>query len=451
MPAVKDNILVGLSAGRFVLTSDGNDVPVSAKYLSESSSIILWALLSTEDEQIKQEILKTAFPKLDASELRQKNVKLLDELKDYLCDGNGDNRISIAKLKISKSRESALGHSAFRLDYPVKLVVIPTWKCNRECGYCGVPKIKPSSSEDVIEPELMLERLLDAVNRGVQHVTYHGGEPIFFYNGLFEQIRALRQRNVGIQLSTKNYISQNIANRLADAGLSQLQLSIDTVNPKLCSFLYNEEAYPQHLSESIANLLDVGIRPRINVVVSKFNYRGIPDLLFFLNNQKVRDVRLSNFRNGCINDKKLGLSKEEWAWLYRAILKNQRQWEFEVFMYSPFGEIITPASQRAICESGRVNFVFLPNGDGCFCDFLCENPTFHVGNLKKQTVGDIWDSAELNSLVFPDEKQFSGSCCADCHGLKHCIERGICYVGTEGNFTCDYKCAECPEGEEKLC
>jgi MoaA/NifB/PqqE/SkfB family radical SAM enzyme len=439
MSAIKDSIFVGFSKGRIVLIPSNNALSLPVKYLSEASSIMLCAILN---EDCYEKVLNDIFYKMNPDELIQRINELLNELKPYICDCKKEIRISFKKLEKSKSEKNNIEHSYFRLDYPVRLVVIPTWRCNRECAYCGVPKIKPIMHEDQINPQLLIERLLDAIDHGVQGIVYHGGEPIFFYKELFDQLRILNEKNIQIHLSTKNRITKSISSELSNAGMKQLQLSIDTIEPELSMLLYNDEFYANKLAESVVNLLNVGIKPRVNVVLSKLNFKGIPNLLQFLNNNHVSEVELSNYRCGSINDAQLELSKDDWAWLYHAMLKNQNKWSFENLIYSPFGDVIPPASQRSICESGRFGFLFLPNGEGCYCDFLCENPKFRVGDLNKHSVGEIWSNPKLMELAYPTKNSFDCKCTA-CKGFEHCVDRGFCYVKTNGEFKPDNKCHEC--------
>lgn len=438
MFAVKDDVFVGYSNGRIVLIPSNNALSIPIKYLSEGSSILLCTILSDKNT------LHNIFAMMDDNELDHQIQKLINELKPYLCDKQEEVRISFDKLEKSKSNTNIVKKSFFRLDYPVKLVVIPTWQCNRECAYCGVPKISPNYPETRIEPQLLLTRLLDAVENGVQGVVYHGGEPIFFYKELFEQIHELRRKNVQIQLSTKNFISKTIAYRLANVGLQQLQLSIDTIDPLLSKYLYNDETYAQRLAESTKNLLNAGIRVRVNIVLSKINYRGISDLLFYLSELNIPEVEISNYRCGSINDAQLELSKDEWAWLHHSMLKNQDKWDFQNLIYSPFGNTIPPAAQRPICESGRLCFLFLPNGNGCYCDFLSEKPEFCIGNLNEQSVGEIWEDSKLIDIAYPSKKLFENDKhCTNCNEFEYCVDRGFCFVKADGIYKSDKKCEEC--------
>lgn len=440
MFVIKDNVYVGYSCGRIVLSTGDHTEHLPIKYLSEGSSILLCSLLTNNHDN---NLIKKLFK--DNADFSFQQQKLIEDLRPYLIETTSqkENRVSFDKLWKSKSRAGE-NPSNFRLDYPIKLVVIPTWKCNRTCTYCGVPKISPNDFEEQLDPQLLIERIIDAVDNGVQEIVFHGGEPIFFYEQILDHIHQLRLRNVKIQISTKNHISKELARRLAIAGISKIQLSIDTVDSELCQLLYGDKEYANKLADSVSNLLSESIQPRINVVLSTLNYRGIVNLLTFLDSLQVSEVEISNYRCGSINELNLNLNKQECAWLHRAIVKNQTKWNIKHLIFGDFIENARNAEERPVCESARFGIVILPDGRTCYCDFLCENTDFCFGNIKSALIGQIWNDSDLIKKAFPSKDMFdSDSKCRTCSSLKQCIDRGICYVKAGGNFDRDYKCNEC--------
>lgn len=439
MYAIKDDVYVGYSGGRIILLSGDHTKHLPIKYLSEGSSVLLCSLLTGSCNNIVNGMFDSDY------DLALQQQKIIEELRSYLIetDKYQEQRVSFDKLWNSKIKKN-VNPFYFRLDYPIKLVVIPTWRCNRNCTYCGVPKIAPNVDEIKVEPQLLLERIMDAVNNGVQEIVYHGGEPLFFYDQILEHIYQLRLRKVNIQISTKNFISEDMANKLSDAGLRKIQLSIDTVDPKLCQQIYGDPKYAFKLGKSVNNLLSAGINPRINIVLSTLNYRGIIELLTFLDSLHISEVEVSNYRCGSINEIKLNLNKQECAWLHRALLKNKSKWQIENLLFGEFIENLKPAKERPICESARFGIVILPDGSTCYCDFLCDKSDFCFGNINLMTIGQIWEGEALLRKAFPSKDMFvSNSKCKTCQSFSQCINRGICYVKSRGYFDQDFKCNEC--------
>lgn len=425
MYAVNPDVMVGFSNGRVVLVPK-TGVMLPTKYLTEASSIKLCNILSS-----------------DFSIVNGENT-IVEELKEYLvwCEDNKNGKVILQSLQRSKDQKKE--KPFYKLDHPIKIVLIPTWKCNRRCTYCGVPKISYKSNEKIIEPELLMERLQDAIDNGLQEVMYHGGEPLFYYYPIFKQINMLIKRGVNVFLSTKNYISFELATKLSMAGLQSIQLSIDTIEPDLLLKFYGEYDYAEKLLHSVSNLMKVGIKSCINIVVSNLNYKGVPNLLSFISGHGVYKVTLNRYRSGEINDGKYEISSKAQLWLYKEIVKHRYVTEFEHMIINFFADNIVPAVNRPICESGRIAMVFLPNGQACYCDFLCKRAELCFGSLKNKSIDELWNSFEYNNFVFPKSEYFYGSKCEKCSKLNFCIARGLCYVGKCNDlFSSDGKCLEC--------
>jgi MoaA/NifB/PqqE/SkfB family radical SAM enzyme len=111
--------------------------------------------------------------------------------------------------------------------YPVLAHIIPIRRCNLSCAYCNeYDKVsKPVATED------MLRRidLLAALGTGI--VTFSGGEPLL-HPDLDEMIRRIRSHGIIATLITNGYLlSPERIKQLNRAGLEQLQISIDNVQP----------------------------------------------------------------------------------------------------------------------------------------------------------------------------------------------------------------------------
>jgi MoaA/NifB/PqqE/SkfB family radical SAM enzyme len=111
--------------------------------------------------------------------------------------------------------------------YPVLAHIVPIRRCNLSCAYCNEYD-KVSSPVPTAE---MLRRidLLAALGTGI--VTFSGGEPLL-HPDLDGMIRRIRSHGVIATLITNGYLlSKERIGQLNRAGLEQLQISIDNVQP----------------------------------------------------------------------------------------------------------------------------------------------------------------------------------------------------------------------------
>jgi MoaA/NifB/PqqE/SkfB family radical SAM enzyme len=111
--------------------------------------------------------------------------------------------------------------------HPVLVHIIPMRRCNLDCGYCN-------EYDDVSKPVPLAEmkkRLDLLADMGTSIITISGGEPLM-HPEMDDVIRHIRKRGMIAGLITNGfYLNQERIERLNDAGLEHLQISIDNVMP----------------------------------------------------------------------------------------------------------------------------------------------------------------------------------------------------------------------------
>src|SRR5258708_4607207 len=112
-------------------------------------------------------------------------------------------------------------------DHPLLAHIIPMRRCNLSCTYCN-------EYDDVSQPvplEAMFRRIDKLGELGTSVITISGGEPLL-HPELDEVIRRIRKNGAIAGMITNGYllVAERIQ-RLNDAGLEWLQISIDNVMP----------------------------------------------------------------------------------------------------------------------------------------------------------------------------------------------------------------------------
>ncbi len=112
-------------------------------------------------------------------------------------------------------------------DHVVQAHIIPMRKCNLDCGYCN-------EYDDVSKPvplATMLERVDHLARLGATLITISGGEPLL-HPDLDDIIRRIRSHGIITGMITNGYLLVPARiQRLNEAGLDHLQISIDNINP----------------------------------------------------------------------------------------------------------------------------------------------------------------------------------------------------------------------------
>jgi MoaA/NifB/PqqE/SkfB family radical SAM enzyme len=113
------------------------------------------------------------------------------------------------------------------IDHPLLAHIIPIRRCNLACEYCN-------EYDDFSKPvplEAMFQRIDKLAALGTSVVTISGGEPLL-HPELDDIIRRIRANGMIAGMITNGYllVAERIQ-RLNDAGLEWLQISIDNVTP----------------------------------------------------------------------------------------------------------------------------------------------------------------------------------------------------------------------------
>jgi MoaA/NifB/PqqE/SkfB family radical SAM enzyme len=127
-----------------------------------------------------------------------------------------------------KYREVRLVAAAMKSPHhPIVAHIIPIRRCNLSCAYCN----EYDKVSEPVPTDEMLRRIDKLAELGTTAITISGGEPLL-HPGLDEIIRRIRSHGILATLITNGYLltSERIE-RLNNAGLDYLQISIDNVVP----------------------------------------------------------------------------------------------------------------------------------------------------------------------------------------------------------------------------
>jgi len=125
----------------------------------------------------------------------------------------------------------ALGRIVFS-KAPIEAQLIVTRRCNLSCGYCS--EYDHSSAP---APVQALKERIDALHRlQVVHISMLGGEPLL--HPQIDEIVAYAASRAQVSITSNGFLlSEEMIERLNQAGLSNMQISIDTFRPEPSGYI----------------------------------------------------------------------------------------------------------------------------------------------------------------------------------------------------------------------
>ena len=159
-----------------------------------------------------------------------------------------------------------------------------TEKCSLRCTYCMPEEGLPAIPRDDLLTAAEIARLVGIGVRdlGVREVRFTGGEPLT-RGDLVDIVRLSAEAAPGVPLSmTTNGIGLDArAGSLTQAGLSRINVSLDTIDREHFARLTRRDRLPRVL-EGLAAAAAAGLGPiKVNAVLMRETLADAPDLLGF--------------------------------------------------------------------------------------------------------------------------------------------------------------------------
>ncbi|WP_033722163.1 GTP 3',8-cyclase MoaA [Helicobacter pylori] len=188
-----------------------------------------------------------------------------------------------------------------------------TKQCNFRCQYCmPTTPLDFFDDEELLPLDNVLEFLKIAIDEGVKKIRITGGEPLL-RKGLDEFIAKLHAYNkeVALVLSTNGFLLKKMAKGLKDAGLSWVNVSLDSLKSDRVLKISQKDALKNAL-EGIEESLKAGLKLKLNMVVMKgVNDDEILELLEYAKNRSIQIRYIEFMENTHAKDLVKGLKEEE--------------------------------------------------------------------------------------------------------------------------------------------
>lgn len=420
-----------------------------------------------------REILSYLFDHLSVSEIKKtieslftsasddKNPTCFLKVSDTPITSHGyDLAYFINKINNAAPRDN-YNISKGRLAAPLNLTLMPSNVCVTDCIYCYAER-KPIPQKDLLSTDRWLELIDEAHSLGVELAVFSGGDPLTS-PAILPILKRAVERGISFVLPTKTFISKKIAGQMAEIGMQKVwnQISLDGISPATLKKMVGIDGYDQIAFDSIRNMIEAGLKVRVNIVITPINYLEVPALARKLSGMGVKRIGFAGYgRTHYRHSDDLFLTEDqiqfinEQAELLKSELKtvkiNNSTGTRDFSKMTP-DERLQTWKDRSKCSGGRSSMVITPSGDVTLCEQMPLNQDYIVGNLKYQSIAEVWNSARMWKMVNIPMEKFKDTSCYQCDQYKECQEvYGHCFRDALFNFGTIYTpppaCPKAPVG-----
>lgn len=294
-----------------------------------------------------------------------------------------------------------------------------TERCNLRCRHCYQSGQVPEMGYEEVC------RAVDNVRSAIQSwvteyemqmsPSFHftGGEP-FLRQDLFEILRYVRDCGFSVSLmSNGTLIDSNIARRIREAGVNDVQISLDGLEVTH-NRLRGKGAYRRTL-QGMGNLVAQGVEVNINLTVSRLNMNEAGELVQLAKNLGVSAIAFSRLvptgRGKGISSE--ALTREEVASFYGRLREYKDNPKVVVTSRDPLASIasmdgeILPQAGMPIAGCAAGIFGVTITADGTIMP--CRRMDLPIGNIKETSFRELWAGS---SVLWSLRKQgdYHGGC-----------------------------------------
>lgn len=355
--------------------------------------------------------------------------------------------------------------STKRFYIPIETILMINSICATNCVYCYADR------NNIFDSNIPFERICEIIDEAkllkFRKFDVSGGE-FFLYKHWEKLLRKMISVGFNPTIPTKIPLSFGQIKKIKDTGLEKIQISLDTTNShNLSKILKVSSEYWEKMKICFNNLEKIGIRFRVNTVVTSFNcnFNEIDNLIEYLhgfNNFVEISIGIvgyslykSNEENKIILPKKTDADflmeklKMKYGKNEKVILsdislqKNNYHFAEDAFF------------KKAMCTGNMHLFYILADGKVTLCEELYWHPKFIIGDLTKQSIMEMWNSKEAMELYNLNQNVISvKSACSHCGYFTDChVSGNKCWreiLKVYGKENWDYPDPRCPFSPEPI-
>lgn len=367
-----------------------------------------------------------SIPKEKALEAIRDTIALLhDNHLVTLQDSPVEKKLPYHPREFLYNAEQNASQVSPRYNGPLAIEMMLTDACNFQCIYCYMDakcSHKPSWNNQM-DFGFFREIAQQARDLEVKKAFLSGGEP-FLSKDIVQMVELLLDYDIFPYISTNgSMLNKSVINQLHSAGLSFIQLSLDTCDPLTFDILTGTKSFFSQVDKNLRLMKDRGMEIRVKSVITKKNWHQVETLIDYCYDLELLDMEIVPCLpsvDGRAVLSSLILNNEELTALKEIVENKQAAYQehFPIRYQNPQQKWRDKKPGRQ-CGGGISSLLVFPDGRAGICDMITNKEEFIVGNLKDRSLSQIWNSEQLNRIRNIPEALLCPEC-RDCQHLDEC-------------------------------
>ena len=256
--------------------------------------------------------------------------------------------------------------------------------CNLRCKYCFTNSPKGDHVKEYLDLGA-IEKLADQADElGYFEFDLQGGELLLQPTKLFEVLEAIKPERFYLYLTTNGYhLDDAMAKRLAEAKVSRVSVSIDSMDEKIHDEIRGREESWKRAIEGLEHVKNAGLDPYLNITVGHYNANTdhFKQLLDYSKNKKYKTLLNVAVPSGMWQKMTDIICDEKDREYLRNIRKEYKNLVRNI--WNPFDR-----NHEKILGCTTVNRLYVtPIGDVLVCPYV----HIKIGNIFESSLKDIVD------------------------------------------------------------
>ncbi len=254
--------------------------------------------------------------------------------------------------------------------------------CNLRCEHCFTNSPIGDHVKEVLPADKVADIADQADELGIFEWDLQGGELLLRPDILFETLDAIGTERFYMYLTTNGYyLDQAMAERLAEAGVNRVSVSIDSMDEKVHDEFRGKKGSWKRAMAALEHVQNAGMSPYLNITVAHYNAKSEDVRLLMEYSKDKRYTTLINVATPAGMWQKMSeimVDEDDKAYLiemrkkYRNILRN---------LWNPFDKEF-----EGVLGCNTVNRLYItPVGDVLVCPYV----HIKIGNVFEQSLKEI--------------------------------------------------------------